>query len=127
MSKSHVSMEQKKCIVTGKDFDCGSILLDKRMKDSMERNTVTGWGYSPEVEDKFEEGYVALIEIDEAKSTIDEKSGLVKPEGAYRTGPIIYIKQDVVKQLFNIPIKKTMFIDQEITKYISNLEANERE
>lgn len=42
--KSYVSMEQNVCAVCGKTFDTGSILLDRRMQDSMERHTVTDWG-----------------------------------------------------------------------------------
>jgi len=41
--KSHVGMEQKVCPVCGQAFDTGVILLDKRLRNSLERKTVTGW------------------------------------------------------------------------------------
>ena len=46
--KSHVSLEQHVCLVCGTAFDTGAILLDKRLRASMERHTATGWGLCPE-------------------------------------------------------------------------------
>lgn len=40
--KSHVSLEQHVCLVCGTAFDTGAILLDKRLRASMERHTATG-------------------------------------------------------------------------------------
>ncbi|SFE17291.1 hypothetical protein SAMN03159379_07464, partial [Variovorax sp. NFACC26] len=42
--KSHVSMEQHLCLVCGLGFDTGGILFDRRLRQSMQRHTVTGWG-----------------------------------------------------------------------------------
>ena len=94
MNKSHVSMEQHMCIVTGKPYGTGTILLDRRLKDSMERNTITGNGISPEVQEKFDEGYLALIGIDESKSEV-RSNGNINPEDAYRTGEVVYLKEKV--------------------------------
>ena len=46
--KSHVSLEQHVCLVCGAGFDTGTILLDKRLRASMERHTAIGWGLCPE-------------------------------------------------------------------------------
>src|SRR3546814_1103109 len=46
--KSHVSLEQHVCLVCGTAFDTGAILLDKRLRASMERHTKTGWGLREE-------------------------------------------------------------------------------
>ncbi len=46
--KLHVSLEQHVCLVCGTAFDTGAILLDKRLRASMERRTATGWGLCPE-------------------------------------------------------------------------------
>jgi hypothetical protein len=40
--QSHVSLEQHVCLVCGKAFDTGTILLDKRLRASMEHHTKTG-------------------------------------------------------------------------------------
>jgi len=45
--KSHVSLEQRVCLVCGTTFDTGAILLDKRLRQHLDRHTVTGWGLCP--------------------------------------------------------------------------------
>jgi hypothetical protein len=45
--KSHASLEQHVCLVRGKAFDTGAILLDKRLRASMEHHTATGWVCAP--------------------------------------------------------------------------------
>ncbi len=47
--KSHVSLEQHVCLVCGTAFDTGAVLLDKRLRASMERHTATGWGFAPSI------------------------------------------------------------------------------
>ena len=68
MEKSYVSIAQKVCIVTGNLYDTKEILIDKRMKNSMEHKTTVGMGICPEVEEFFFFFFVALIEIDFAES-----------------------------------------------------------
>ena len=46
--KSHVSLERHVCLVCGVAYDTGSILLDKRLRQSLERYTTTGWGLCAE-------------------------------------------------------------------------------
>ena len=47
MDKSHVSMERRVCRVCGREYDTGAILLDRRLKKSMDRHTLTGGGFMP--------------------------------------------------------------------------------
>ena len=93
MEKSYVSLEKKVCMVCGKEYDSGSLLLDRRLQDSMEKYTVTGWGVCSEDQEKLDAGYVALIGIDSAKS--DDFT----PEGVYRTGQLLFIKRQVLPDL----------------------------
>jgi hypothetical protein len=119
--KSYVSMERKKCIIDGNDYDTNSILLDRRLKDSMERYTTTGWGLCPQCESKTEE-YLALVEIDPDKS--GTKAGQhIQPEEAYRTGNIIHIRRTVAKDIFNIPVSSlpVVFIDSEVSAKIKSM------
>jgi hypothetical protein len=83
--KSYVSMEQKKCLVCAKDFDSGAILLDRRMRQSLDRTTLTGWGLCPEHQKLYDDGYIALVGCDDAKSP-KLPSGNVDPSQAWRTG-----------------------------------------
>ncbi len=101
--KSHVSMEQHVCLVCGVAFDTGNLLLDKRLRASMERHTTTGWGLCAEHQKLADEGFVALVECDPQHS--GSPGGRLKPEQAYRTGRLAHIKRHVFTQLFNVPIE----------------------
>lgn len=66
--KSHVSLEQHVCLVCDTAFDTGAILLEKRLRQSMERYTATGWGLCPEHQKLSDDGFVALVECDPQRS-----------------------------------------------------------
>lgn len=103
--KSHVSMEQHVCVVCCKTFDTGSVLLDRRLRASMERYTTTGWGMCPEHQKLFDDGFVALIEIDPQRSGSPSSAGRLKPEEAYRTGRFAHLRRGVFTDLFNTQIE----------------------
>lgn len=100
--KSHVSLERHVCLVCGMVFDTGAILLDKRLRPSMERYTITGWGLCPEHQRMFDEGFVALVECDPQRSGLP--SGNLKPGQAYRTGKLAHLRREVFGKVFNVPI-----------------------
>ncbi|EMM5787315.1 ATPase [Pseudomonas aeruginosa] len=102
--KSHVSMERRVCLVCGTAYDTGSILLDKRLRASMELYTTTGWGLCAEHQKLSDDGFVALVECDPERSGSPAGDGRVKPEQAYRTGRLAHLKRKVFTELFNVPI-----------------------
>jgi hypothetical protein len=102
--KSHVSLEQHLCLVCGKVFDTGSILLDKRLQASLQRHTVTGWGLCNEHQKLFDAGFVALIECDPQRSGSPGRADRMKPDDAYRTGRLAHVRRTVFAQVFNMPI-----------------------
>ena len=106
MSKSYVSMEAKQCLVCAKEFNVG-ILLDRSLHDSLESKTLTGYGLCDEHNELFEDEYIALIGIDESKSTV-ETNGNILPHNAYHTGNVIHVKYSVLAGFFNIPINKSL-------------------
>lgn len=111
MEKSHVSMEAKLCPVCAKQhtFGCG-ILLDRRLRKSMERETVTGWGMCEEHDRMRRDGYVALIEVNAAKS--DNPMTL---EGVWRTGTFAHIRKEVFQSIFGEEaIKPIAFTEPEV-------------
>lgn len=121
MSKSHVSMAQRICVVTGEKFDTGEILLDKRLRNSLERNTVTGWGISPEVQEKLDDGFVAVVGVNREKST-KEDDGSITPAGAYRTGHIGYVKKDVLENMTGQKYERGVtFADETFMEYLEQL------
>lgn len=115
MSKSHVSMETKQCLVCAKEFNVG-ILLDRRLRDSLEPKTLTGYGLCDEHQKLFDDGYIALIGIDESKSTV-EPNGNILPHNAYRTGNIVHVKHKVLDGFFNVTINPKLpiiFVEDEV-------------
>lgn len=89
--KSHVSLEQHVCLVCGASFDTGAILLDKRLRASMERHTATGWGLCPEHQKLSDDGCVALVECDPQRSGSPSGADRMKPEQAYRTARLLML------------------------------------
>lgn len=101
--KSFVTLEQSQCPVCGKCFDTGSLLLDRRLRETFERHTVTGIEMCPECKKLRDDGYIALVEIDPARSQMG--GGLVKPEDAWRTGRKAHIREAVWSKVFpSLPV-----------------------
>ena len=103
--KSHVFLEQHVCLVCGARFDTGAILLDKRLRASMERHTKTGWGLCPEHQKLADDGFVALVECDPQRSRAAAGAARMKPDQAHRTGRLAHLKREVFADVFNVPIE----------------------
>jgi hypothetical protein len=125
--KSHVSLEQHVCLVCGTRFDTGAILLDRRLRASMERHTATGWGLCPEHQKLSDEGFVALVECDPQRSGSPAGGGRVKPEQAYRTGRLAHLKREAFAQVFNVPIaadQPCVFVEPGVIEQLQTMTAN---
>jgi len=112
MSKSYVTMESKVCMTCGCEYTTGTILMDTRMRDRFERDTLTGWGLCDQHAQAAKEGLVALIEVDPSKST--PRGGKLMPDDAYRTGRVVLVKRDVLRKAVNVNVPDDcpfMFID----------------
>ena len=129
MSKSHVSMEHHLCVVCGKEYPTDAILMDtrfvsdgrggKKLRESLERATITGWGMCPEHKKLRKDGYVALVAADEAAST-KTAEGNIDPAGACRLGDVVHVRSRVWEHLFNVPVppKGLAFCPQEVIDYL---------
>lgn len=117
--KSHVSMEQRVCMICTKEYDTGAILIDKRLQDSLDRTTTTGWGICNDCEAMNEKGYVALVGVDASRSEVI--NGNIKPEAAYRTGGICHIRKSKIEDILGIepPERAFIWVEQGV---INNLE-----
>ena len=99
-NKSYVSIEKKQCPICGTLHDVG-ILLDKRLRDSMEQSTVTGYALCPEHKELHESGYIAFIGVDNNYHPQDNKGHV---SDAPRTGEFIHMRRELAKQMIpNIP------------------------
>lgn len=127
MSKSYVAVEQHCCQVCGKTYDTGAVLLDKRMRDRFEDGkAVTGWGLCPEHQALFDQGYIAIVAVDEAKSE-KTPNGNINPAGAYRTGNIAHVRRSVAPRIFNVPFPDDLPLvfceDEVVTKLRKMMEG----
>ncbi len=118
--KSHVSLEQRICLVCGQPYSTNAILLDMKLQDSLERETITGFGLCDEHAARYEEGYIALVGCDPDK-TLRNTRGNVDPENAYRTGELVHIRFTVWPNIFNSPLPTkdgrplpVVFVDQAV-------------
>lgn len=128
MTKSFVTLEQHRCIICGADYDTGSLLLDKRLSNKFEHHTLTGMGMCPADKQKFDEGYLALVESDPARTKVT--NGVIKPGDEYRTGVIVHIRRTVAREIFNVAIPDNlpmMFIDPEVTATLQAMMPKEEE
>lgn len=124
--KSHVSLEQRVCVVCGISFDTGSILLDRRLRKSMKRHTVTGWGLCPEHQKLSDDGFVALVECDPQRSGSSSGDGHMKPEQAWRTGRLAHLKRDVFAKVFNVLIaadQTCVFVEPGVIEQLQTMVA----
>ncbi len=116
MSKSHVSMGQHVCPVCGKVHDSGEILIDKRLKDSLEKYTVTGYGECEECKAKIDDDRVAMVVASGGVA-----GDRLQMEDANRTGEIIFLRRYLFNQLFNVEIsedQRMVFIDPDAAEMI---------
>jgi len=126
--KAHVAMEKRVCLVTGKEYETGQLLLATTYSKNgeplidLDEHNVTGNGFCPEVQDKFDNGYIALVCLDESKSDINKSGNTVHPKDAYRTGRIIYIKREAADELLTgVDVDKFCYIDNEAADKIEEI------
>lgn len=120
--KSHVTMEQQVCIVCGQTFDTGAILIDQRLRKQFDHHTVTGWGLCPEHQKLYDDGYIALVEVDPNKSRTQAGTNM-KPEDAYRTGTVAHLRKSRWESVFNAPVPNTpvVFVEPGVIKHLQEL------
>jgi hypothetical protein len=116
------------CPVTGKVWESNEIaiptrLYSQRSWESQEKNTHAGLQPCPEVQEKLDAGYVALVAIDPDKSEY-MPNGNVDLAGAYRTGQIAYMKREVIPDILGAdPGDHPMiFIDSEVANQLEKMD-----
>lgn len=128
---SHVGMGISQCPVTGHLWT-NTVLLAKKYMPGRELKPVKpihkyefiGQEPLPEVVEMFEEGYIALIEIDPDKSTTGA-NGRMSLEDAHRTGVLAWLKQDMARHVLQVPedqeLSQIAFISPDMTKQIGDI------
>lgn len=100
--KSHVTLAQATCLVCGKVFETGDILLDTRLRKRFEMHTHTGQlGLCPHDKKLYDDGFLAIVEVDPTKTPeLDH----LQPHEAYRTGRVMHIKHGLAAALLEQPL-----------------------
>ena len=115
MSKDYVGMGYEFCPVCGQRHT-ETVLLDRGLKESLERENCTGFSLCEEHRKLFEQGYIALIELDKIPTNSDP-TGL---EIDNRTGRYVHIKKEIWSHLFSSDCPKTSiaFIGKEVMDFL---------
>ena len=104
-NRQYVGMGVHVCPVCLKEHD-EVVLIDKRLRPTLERRNFLGWAMCPEHEAYWQEGYIALIECtDEHPPTLEE---------ANRTGVFAHVRKEAWPHIFNMPTpdKPMVFVQQ---------------
>lgn len=123
MSKSHVSLEQKACVICGELYETNAVLLDKKLKPSLEKHTVTGWGLCKTHQELKNKGYVALIGCNNTGGA----EGYIKADNANRTGEVAHVRNEVFTKIFDVepPKHGVVFVQNQIIQDIKKATNNE--
>lgn len=116
LGKSYVSLERNICPICGFEFDTGSIIMDKRLKNTLDHSMMTGYSYCPECNEQIGKGFTALVEEDEE---------LREGNRPYRTGRIMFLKKEDVSKVFVYDtIPEVAYITKEVYDYLVALSTN---
>lgn len=72
------------------------------MRNSLEKHQITGAGLCPEDQQKYDDGFIALVGVDPEKSHGAGKT--LKMENAHRDGNIVHVKMSVWDEIFDSPL-----------------------
>ncbi len=114
-------MEAKLCEVCCNQYETGAILLDRRLRNTLERINVTGQGGMCKKCDKLHrDGYVAIVGV---KNNPEIYTGHLKQEDADRTGSIAHLRKEAFLNIFNveIPLKGMVFCDEEVIEKLQSM------
>jgi len=128
--KSHVTMEQAICPICCKSEDTGNILMDTRLRQRFEMKTVTGWELCKEHKKLYDDGFIALVEVDPNKSTAPVAGKVKDPSDVYRTGVICHMKRHVFLELFGMGYPNDIplcFVEIGVVQSINNRVASQAE
>ena len=113
MSNSFVAQELAQCPVCGITHTTG-ILIHKRMRDI--KDQVTHQALCPKDQEHLDNGFIALIEVNNLK---DKET--LKPGEADRTGVVMHLKRTAAEEIFNKGVEDIMFITPEVTEMLKEI------
>ena len=107
---SYVALAKSCCLACGTTFDNGTPLINTKFQPIKQDQEVVSWAFCPEHKTIIDEGYIALVGVDPSKSEAP-----MTPATVYRTGDLLFIREEVAKAVFNVPINGPMvYVDAEV-------------
>lgn len=120
--KSHVGMLHDLCPVCGNQNGETSILLDKQLRKSLEKDNYQMGDLCESCKEMQSEGYIAMIVVD---NPVHSNSGEhLKYEDANRTGDIVHMKRDACLRIFGPDFNTSLpfvFIDEEAAEMLKTM------
>ena len=111
---SYVAMEQNVCPVCGKKHEVG-ILLHKGLEDIEDQTT--GYSLCDHHQAKFEDGYIALIEVEGEQPVNVFRSSM---NDVVRTGRVMYAD----KRLFDVEDTPMAFVTTKTYEHVEKMHSD---
>jgi hypothetical protein len=94
--ESYVSIERGVCVVCGKPFEAGSLMLEKHLTNE---SCVVGWELCKADAQMHRLGFVALVEC-ELDMTRSKSGDTVAPQDVNRTGNVMHVTRETFVAIF---------------------------
>lgn len=121
MNNDFVAMATKQCPVCLKiHSDNTEILIHKNFRPIKKDQTFTGYGLCKEHQKLFDDGFIAMVAIEDNGQT-----GTVKQENAVRTGNIAHLRRAVFDDMFDVTLPESqemVFISNEVVEMLEKLQ-----
>lgn len=123
VSDDFVAIATKVCPVCGVNHTHNTELLISKNLKPVGDKTFTGEGLCEEHDRLNKDGFLALVAIDEEKSTMDA-DGNYNRKDAYRTGSILHIKREVFDNMFDAKVDSKLymvFVSEELVEILNKM------
>lgn len=119
MSKNYVGVGYEVCPVCGSRHG-EAVLIDKRLKESLEPDNFLGFNLCPEHK-KMEAEYLALVVVTYVPERVSFREQF---NGAKRTGEVIHMRRTLAADFFNVDTSKVpmLWIDPEAAALIKDMQ-----
>ena len=129
MDQSYVGMESKECILCKEEYETGSLLLDKRLRKSLDRLNCTGPGLCNTCKTTHtglpieEYDHVALIEATNPVYNRDRR-GRKRLESAETSGTVCFMRRECYAQMFDVDLGDWEFcmVEPEVMAMLSQMQ-----
>ena len=124
MNDDYVKIATKQCPVCLKIHSHNAeIFMHERLKAIPDDKTFTGEGLCEEHQEKFDEGYIALVGVDN-----EMEGDRLSQEDAHRTGATVLLKRAVFSEMFDTNIDPQLpmvFVEPELIAVLEEWSAEQ--